>query len=153
MRASRIIVVKQAFSLADVLDSVEDDSGYAPGKFPHSCYIGLAGSLAVVDAVDESSHIGVLLRSNDKGLIRIEAASEFHYAVVLAQTLQFDTLAQSHHFSYVLANQRLFFDIPIRHYVVAHSLFVYEIEWTHRLFLVFFINLVLIEGHVIQSEV
>lgn len=85
--ASRVVIVQQALSLADVFDGVEDHSWYASGQFSHSRYISLARRLTVVDAIDESSHIGVLLRPNDECLVRIEAASELHDAVVLAQAL------------------------------------------------------------------
>ena len=151
--ASCVVVVKQAFSLADIFDGVEDHGWYASGQLPHSAYVRLARRLTVVYPVDEPSHVRVLLRPDDECLIRIEATPEFHDAVVLTRALQLDTLAQSHYFSDVLADQRLFFDVPVGHHVVPHSLLVDEVKRTHWLLLVVSIDLVLFEGHVVQPEV
>ena len=64
-----IVVIEQTVAFFDSLQSEQDNGGYAFGQLADSSHIGLAVGLGVVDPIDKPSHIGLLLRSDDEGLV------------------------------------------------------------------------------------
>lgn len=149
--ASCVVVVTQAFSLANWPFGDQEDEGSSPVEHLHGLNVSLVAVLAY--AVDKPGHVGESLRADYERLLGVLARLQLHEAVVPAVLLELDALTQSHHLPHVLADERSFRDVLVGYHVVPLPFDHFEQEGTDGEALVEPIGFFLGLAHQIYAEV